>query len=72
LFSRPVSLQQIVDQRPPSPASALASLPLENFDLDSEPPTVSLAVRHDKSRKGKVQPINRSGAERGYAIGSER
>jgi hypothetical protein len=32
-------------------ASALASLTPESFDLDSDPPTVTLATRKDKSRK---------------------
>jgi integrase len=38
-------------------AGALAGLTPERFDLDSDPPTVTLAVKRDKSRKGKVQPI---------------
>src|SRR5262245_36091755 len=38
-------------------ASALASLTPESFDLDSDPPTVTLAARRNKSRKLKVQPL---------------
>src|SRR5262249_56320351 len=38
-------------------ASALASLTPESFDLDSEPATVSLAARRNKSRKLKIQPL---------------
>lgn len=38
-------------------AAALASLCPENFHLDDETPTVVLAVRDDKSRKGRTQPL---------------
>ncbi len=38
-------------------AGALASLTPESFDLDGEVPTVTLAARDDKSRRGKVQPL---------------
>src|SRR5262249_23687719 len=38
-------------------ASALASLTPESFDLTAELPTVTLAARHAKNRKTKVQPI---------------
>ncbi len=38
-------------------ASGLASLRPECFNLDATPPTVTLPVRADKSRRGKVQPL---------------
>jgi integrase/recombinase XerC len=38
-------------------ASALASLTSESFDLSADVPTVTLAARHAKNRKTKVQPI---------------
>ena len=38
-------------------ASALASLTLDSFDLDVDTPTVTLAARHAKNKKQKVQPI---------------
>jgi len=38
-------------------ASALASLTPESFDLADNVPTVTLAARHAKNRKTKVQPI---------------
>jgi integrase len=38
-------------------ASALASLTPESFDLSGELPAVTLAARHAKNRKTKVQPI---------------
>ncbi len=38
-------------------ASALASLTRESFDLTGTPPTVTLAARHAKNRKTKVQPL---------------
>src|SRR5262249_42926847 len=38
-------------------ASGLASLTPENFDLTGEPPTVTLAARHAKNKKTKVQPL---------------
>jgi integrase len=38
-------------------ASGLASLTPGSFDLDTEPPTVTLAARHNKSRVLKVQPL---------------
>jgi integrase len=38
-------------------ASALASLTPESFDLDADPPTVTLATCKNKSRKLKVQPL---------------
>jgi integrase len=41
-------------------AAALASLTPENFDLQSEPPTVTLAARKNKSRKTKEQPLPRT------------
>jgi integrase len=49
-------------------ASALASLTPESFDLAGELVTVTLAARHAKNRKTKVQPIPPDLAEllRGY------
>jgi integrase len=49
-------------------ASALASLTPESFDLAGKTPTVTLAARHAKNRKTKVQPIPEDLAEllRGY------
>ncbi|MSQ96823.1 MAG: hypothetical protein EXR98_20030 [Gemmataceae bacterium] len=38
-------------------ASALASLTPEHFDLTDEMPTVTLAARHAKNHKTKVQPL---------------
>ena len=38
-------------------ASGLASLTPEHFDLDGKTPTVTLAARHAKNRKTKVQPL---------------
>jgi integrase len=38
-------------------ASALASLTPEAFDLDADTPTATLAARHAKNKKTKVQPI---------------
>ena len=38
-------------------ASALASLTPESFDLDAAPPVVTLAARHAKNRRTKVQPL---------------
>jgi integrase/recombinase XerC len=38
-------------------ASALASLTPESFDLGADVPTVTLSVKRDKSRRGKVQPL---------------
>ena len=38
-------------------ASGLASLTPESFDLDADPPAVTLAARHAKNKKTKVQPI---------------
>jgi integrase len=38
-------------------ASGLASLTPERFDLDSDPATVTLAARRNKSRKLKEQPL---------------
>src|SRR5437764_9071089 len=38
-------------------ASSLASLTPDDFDLAAEMPTVTLAARHAKNRKTKVQPI---------------
>ncbi len=38
-------------------ALALASLTPELFDLDADSPIVTLAARHAKNRKTKVQPI---------------
>ncbi len=38
-------------------ASALASLTPESFDLGGNTPTVTLAARHAKNRKTKVQPL---------------
>jgi len=38
-------------------ASALASLTPENFDLDADLPTVTLAAQFNKSRKAMVQPL---------------
>ncbi len=37
--------------------SALAGLTPESFDLDADPPTVTLAARRNKSRVLKVQPL---------------
>lgn len=49
-------------------ASALASLTPESFDLAGDLPTVTLAARHAKNRKTKVQPIPEDLADllRGY------
>jgi integrase len=49
-------------------ASGLASLTPESFELDAEPPTVTLAARRNKSRKLKVQPLppDVAGLLRGY------
>ena len=44
-------------------ASALASLTPESFDLCPDMPTVTLAARHAKNRKTKVQPIPEDLAE---------
>jgi integrase len=44
-------------------ASGLASLTPESFDLDTNSPTVTLAARHAKNRKTKVQPISPDLAE---------
>jgi integrase len=38
-------------------ASSLASLTPESFDLDAEAPVVTLAARHAKNRRTKVQPL---------------
>jgi integrase len=38
-------------------AGGLASLTPESFDLDADPPTVTLAARRNKSRRTKVQPL---------------
>ncbi len=38
-------------------AAGLASLTPAHFRLDADPPTVTLAARDDKSRKGKVNPL---------------
>jgi integrase/recombinase XerC len=38
-------------------ASGLASLTVESFTLDADPPTVTLAARRNKSRVLKVQPM---------------
>lgn len=38
-------------------ASALASLSPESFDLTGDLPTVTLAARHAKNRKTKIQPL---------------
>ena len=43
--------------------AALASLFPEAFDLDADTPTVTLAVRSDKSRRGKIQPLPADVAE---------
>lgn len=52
-------------------AGGLAGLTPERFHLDDEVPTVTLSVRRDKSRKGKVQPLPADVAElmRGYLAG---
>src|SRR5262249_33077177 len=52
-------------------ASALASLTPGSFDLESDPPTVTLAARKNKSRKVKVQPLPADVAEllRAYLAG---
>ena len=42
---------------PGSARPALASLTPECFDLDADPPTVTLAARHAKNRRTKVQPL---------------
>jgi integrase len=49
-------------------ASGLASLKPESFDLAGKLPTVTLAARHAKNRKTKVQPLPEDLAEllRGY------
>jgi integrase len=38
-------------------AGGLASLTPESFDLDADPPTVTLAARRNKSRVPRVQPL---------------
>ena len=38
-------------------ANALANLTPGDFDLESDPPTATLAARFNKSRKTKVQPL---------------
>lgn len=38
-------------------ASSLTSLCPENFSLDADPPTITLAARNSKNRKTKVQPV---------------
>src|SRR5262249_33520500 len=38
-------------------AGGLSRLTPECFDLDTQPPTVTLPIRGDKSRRGKVQPL---------------
>src|SRR5262249_33611211 len=38
-------------------AAALASLTPESFEVEADPPTVTLAARHAKNRKTKVQPL---------------
>jgi integrase len=43
--------------------SGLASLTPESFDLDTNPPTATLAARHAKNRKTKVQPLSPDLAE---------
>src|SRR5947199_311292 len=52
-------------------AAALASLTPGHFDLAGPTPTVTLARRADKSRRGKVQPLPADVAElmRGYLAG---
>jgi excisionase family DNA binding protein len=52
-------------------AGGLASLTPESFDLDADPPTVTLAARRNKSRVLKVQPLPPDLAEllRGYLAG---
>jgi integrase len=49
-------------------ASGLASLTPESFDLTADTPTATLAARHAKNRKTKVQPLSPDLAEllRGY------
>ena len=44
-------------------AGALASLTPEHFNLDTNPPTVALAARDNKSRKAKVNPLPTSAVE---------
>ncbi len=44
-------------------AAALASLTPESFDLDADPPTVTLPARRNKSRKTRVQPLPADVAE---------
>jgi integrase len=44
-------------------AGGLAGLTPECFDLDGDFPTVTLPVRSDKSRKGKIQPLPADVAE---------
>jgi len=38
-------------------ASSLASLTPDHFDLDADTPTVTLAARHAKNKRTKVQPL---------------
>ncbi len=38
-------------------ANELGSLTPEHFDLDSEPPTVQVAKRRTKNKKGGLQPL---------------
>ena len=52
-------------------AGGLAGILPECFDLNRAPPVVSLSVRTDKSRRGKVQPLPADVAElfRAYLVG---
>jgi integrase len=55
-------------------ASELASLTPASFDLDAEPPTVTVAAAFSKHRREDVQPLRRDTAEmmRGYLAGRPR
>lgn len=55
-------------------AAALASLTPDHFDLQSNPPTVSLAAKKNKSRKPMVNPLTGELAEslRTYLAGKPR
>lgn len=44
-------------------AGGLASLTPESFTLEGDLPTVTLTVKNDKSRRGKLQPVPRDVAE---------
>jgi Phage integrase family len=45
-------------------AAEIASLRLQSFDLDADPPTVTVEGRHAKNRRIAIQPIARSLADK--------